>query len=123
MHLYILELEKSICIFNLTILKKYKMKSPQILFHDYISPRFGQPELLVFTSAIGIEYIAVAHTVGLFMNTEHLPKRLRELETMGCIDSIGERKCRRTGNKSIEWAVNGNMPTKFEGALSKKVVM
>lgn len=50
-----------------------------------------------------------------FMNieqskAEHLPKRLSELEQMGCVDTVGTRKCQVTGNNALVWDVNGNMP-------------
>lgn len=40
--------------------------------------------------------------------------RFAELQKMGVISPVGERKCSRTGRQAIAWDVTGKLPTKLK---------
>lgn len=44
--------------------------------------------------------------------TEHLPKRLSELEEWGVIRVNRTKICEVTGRKAIAWSITGNLPVK-----------
>ena len=62
----------------------------------------------------------VAENVYHMKNSEHLPKRLSELERQGVVEVTGARKCRRTGNNASVWSITGRQAQPLDKQLTPK---